>query len=1379
MSQPNPVHKSQEQINKAKGNTAGRDFVFAPQQIYIETQIVEISTEKVTQKELIKSSPYKGLKRFNQSDRAYFFGRDEAIAKLFNAVNKSSLTLVLGASGSGKSSLVRAGLIPEFKKSLETGELYDFVFTPDQNPFESLYRCLLSEEKDYNFREAEAKIALEAKTKTIPQIIDTLKQNEEKWFLFVDQFEQLFTICTDSEKRQNFIKGIVEVAEKKDNSVRIVLAMRSDFLEKLNPYPELGAIANQDNLHLVTQMYPDELRQAIEQPAAKHGVVFEPGLVEQIIKEVEGQSGYLPLLQHTLDLLWQKECTTKSTDGRLCIENRVLNKTSYAALGGVRGSLQNYVDDVYQRICQENEKGELITKQIFLKLVNIVESDSGSRAVSRRAYRNEFVGDTVKDILQWLIDRNLLVSNYKYSSKEEPLSLANTTYKHNATVEIAHEILLSSWDKLKRWLEEEKEAIILKNWLADETRRWLEARSKDKAQASDELLRGSRLEQIIEFQQENAFEKLGGLSQPEEKYINTSLKQRDREKRRLQWTIGGLTFGLVAISIFAGIAIKQSYQSRINEIDALSNSSEAFSTSNQELDALIAGIKAGRKIQDNIFQVDTEIKFKLIGRLQNIFYRIEEINRLEGHQEDIGNVIFSPDGQTIATTTENYSIDKSGDNDNTLKLWNLEGKLINTLEHETGFKYIVFSPDSQIIAAITHSNIIKLWNREGKLLHTFEANVDDVSKIVFSPDSKSILSFVGYKDGKTELWNMKGELLSSFEYTHDVLFSPDGNIIASRGTYDNTIKLWNFEGKLLETIYKTDVDVDDELIFSPDGQIIASASQDNSIRLWNIQGELLHILKGHTGKVYETLFSPDGKNIIFIGANRDETNYEIGQWNLQGKLLNLLNVESLGNIALTPVGQTIITFDRRNSNIKMWDFQGKLLYTLPNHIGGVNEVIFSPDGQTIAAISNDATVKLWNMEGELLHSFFLNGYASRDWSIEFSPNSKTIASTGHGNSVKLWNLERELLYSLNGHGGGVNRVVFSPNRQIVASENDDSTVKLWNTKGKLIHVFNGHGKKNNVKSVVFSPDSKTIASIGWDKKIRLWNMEGEFIHSFSNSEDNFNSIVFSPNGKIIATGGENKIVKLWDLQGKLIDSLEDHNDAVNTITFSPNGKFIASGSEDKMVKLWNIEGKLLHTLEGHQYGISELVFSPDGQIVASVDGGYSAKLWNIEGKLIHSFEPSNSDISNLTFSPNGQMIAANSGDTNLSLLNLEGELLHTLQGHTDDIIKIAFSSDSKFIVSASWDRTVKLWNLEGELIHSFNGHEDWIQGMALSQDRNKQIIASASNDETIKLWSLDLDEVLDRGCDWARDYLTNNPNVSEEDRKLCNTTKSTNSSQFH
>ncbi len=569
MNEQSPDSQSQIQDNIVRDTKVSGDLIFAPVQIgtKIETQIVEISVAKVTQQPLIKTSPYQGLKRFNLKDRERFFGRDKLIARLFEAVNRSSLSLVLGASGSGKSSAVRAGLIPELKKSLESSKFYNFIFTPHEDPFESLYRCLLSEEKDYSFRESEAKIARKAEADTLPEVIRSLKKDDERWLIFVDQFEELFTSCPDLDKRNNFIESLVRVANFGDSSVKIMLAMRADFLEQLSSYPALGAIANENNIHLVTDMHPDELRQAIEQPAAKHGVVFEEGLVKQIIAEVKGQKGYLPLLQYTLDLLWQIECSTVGADGRLKIENRTLNKTSYVALEGVRGALQKRVNEIYNHLNQEEQSA---TKQIFAKLVNIVDTESGSKTVSRRANRSEFVGESVNNTLQTFIDENLLVSSAEDLSSETLQVSDSESSKQAATVEIAHEILLSSWDRLKRWIEQEKEAIILKNWLASETRRWQKIRAEDESKAREELLKGSRLEQVVEFRKKDAFQNIGGLRAEENEFIDASVAETERLEKekearrkrdiRTAWGIAGGS--LIAVVVSTGLFFTARYQQK-------------------------------------------------------------------------------------------------------------------------------------------------------------------------------------------------------------------------------------------------------------------------------------------------------------------------------------------------------------------------------------------------------------------------------------------------------------------------------------------------------------------------------------------------------------------------------------------------------------------------------------------------------------------------------------------------------------------------------------------------------------------------------------------------------------------------------------------------
>ncbi|WP_414542398.1 ATP-binding protein [Nostoc sp. CCY0012] len=509
-------------------NGQGNVLTFAPVQhvTQIATQIIQVSPEKVTQLPLKLASPYKGLMRFNATDRDYFFGRDKLIARLLNAVNNSSFSVVLGASGSGKSSVVRAGVIPELQKSLTVEQrFYNFIFTPRQNPFESLYQCLQNEEKDYKFTESQAAIARQVNSQTLQELIHTLKKPHERWLFFIDQFEELFTNGNDTKIRQCFIDGLVQVANAGDSMVRIVLAMRADFLEEFSFYPTLGALTNQNNIHLVTDMHPDELRLAVEQPAALHGVVFETGLVERIIKDVQGQKGYLPLLQYTLDLLWTMECQLMGANNRPHIADRHLNITSYNAIGGVRGALQKRVNEIYNDLRANQQK---VTQQIFLALVNISESESGRKPVSRPAYRREFAKDTeTVETLTTFINANLLVSSHEATNSGDVLSLS----QQNATVAIAHEILLYSWDKLQQWIRDQEEAIILRNWLADETNRWHKVRQIDAEKAREELLRGTRLEQIFTLREKQVFAQLRDLNTEEHEYIDVSIAERDRFRK--------------------------------------------------------------------------------------------------------------------------------------------------------------------------------------------------------------------------------------------------------------------------------------------------------------------------------------------------------------------------------------------------------------------------------------------------------------------------------------------------------------------------------------------------------------------------------------------------------------------------------------------------------------------------------------------------------------------------------------------------------------------------------------------------------------------------------------------------------------------------------
>jgi WD40 repeat protein len=1204
MSQSTPDHQLQEQDNLIKDTTVGRDLVFAPVQIgtKIETQIVQISVSKVTQQPLIKSSPYKGLKRFNVKDRDRFFGRDKLIARLLDAVNRSNLSLVLGASGSGKSSVVRAGLIPEIEKSLESQTFYDFIFTPNQDPFDSLYRCLLSEEKDYSFRKAEAEIAKEAKADTLPKVISRLRKNEERWLIFVDQFEELFTICDDPGKRKNFVTGLVQIAKSKNSFVKIVLAMRSDFLEQFSFYPDLGAIANQNNIHLVTEMYPDELRQAIEQPAAKHGVVFEEGLVEQIIKEVEGQKGYLPLLQYTLNLLWENECNTPSADGRFEIEDRTLNEASYRALEGVRGALQNRVNGIYRNLNQDEQTS---TKQMFLKLVNIVDTESGSKAVSRRAYRDEFVGESVEKLLEQFIDANLLVSSSNYSKPEELQTSDKNRLKQSATVEIAHEILLASWDKLKGWLAEEKEAIVQKNLLASEVRRWQETLLKDKLNAQEDLLKGSRLAQVVEFRDKDAFQNLGGLSEQEEKFINTSVEEKERlqqrdlkiaqdlaeanakalqeaekreeeqKKANKKLIYGSIFLGFVSfVAIGVGVlAWQKTQQAELNQAESLGRYAVSLVVNeHRDLDAFVQAIKAGR-----ILQTQHTTNPIVVNALQEALSNQTEQNRLIGHKDVVWSVAISNKGKTLV----------SGSGDNTIKVWDLEkGVLLHTLQgHKGGVWSVAISPDGKTLFSGGKDKTIKIWDLEkGGDPRTLQGHTDGIWSLVISPDGKTLFS--GSKDKTIKIWNLeKGgdprTLQGHTDWVKSLALSADGKTLVS-GSYDETIKVWDLEkGGDPRTLrgHKSSVT---SLSLSADGKTLVSSSfVDNTIKIWNLEkGGDPEILEDNTYGITSVALSPDGKTLVFAGQD------------------NTINT------------------------IKVWDLGNEvLLNTFQGHTDAVKSLALSNDGKTLVSGSQDITIKVWNLKKEREpltlqgHTGTINRVARKGDSVVLSDDRKTLVSGGGDNTIKVWNLEKGgVPRTLQGHTDWVKSLALSADGKTLVSDSYDATIKVWDLeKGGDPRILRGH--KSPVTSLSLSADGKTLVSGSDDKTIKIWDLEkGGDPRTLQGHTAGGKSLALSADGKTLVSGGDDKTIKVWDLEkGGDPRTFQGHQHSVLSLFLSVDNKTLVSGSGDNTIKIWDLErGVLLNTLRGHTGWVNSVALSRDGKILVSGSFDGTIKVWDFD-----------------------------------------------------------------------------------------------------------------------------------------------------------------------
>jgi WD40 repeat protein/serine/threonine protein kinase len=1176
------------------------------------------------------TNPFAGLGAFQEADADRFFGRNHDITSLLGKLRSLPLVAVTGPSGAGKSSLVRAGVIPALKSS---GEGWDAIVTrPGREPLAALAEALLAlagrasaihpergPERGLAGVADEApaeRDAILARLRTEPGYLGiTLRAwaraKRRRLLLFVDQFEELYTLGAGDEERSRVLACLGAAADDVTSPLRVILSLRSDFLDRLvEQRTFLDAVTQ--GLTFLAPLDRDSLREALIGPLQACDHRFEsPAMVEGILDELEATRSPLPLLQFTADKLWARRDRGQ----------RVLTESSLRALGGVSGALASHAEDTLSRMPAAHRG---LVREIFRQLVTA----DGTRAIlTRRELRQILASVSASGeadaVIEELVRARLLVTSDGETD--------------DAHVEVAHEALLSSWPRLVAWQREDAEGVRLRDQLRAAARQWVE-----RGRPRGILWRGDAL---LEYRVWRSRYR-GSLTEDEEAFARASLHDEARRRRRrgiaLAAAFAGLALGLVLV-----LALNSRTARERDRAASLANESRQrlialyLEQGRQRLadgDALraFAYLAEARKSGDQ----STALGF-LLARARHALDG--QLLVLRGHEGPIWDARFSPDGTRIATgssdktariwdaatgallhtlsgfTADVYRVRFSPDGtcvlaaswDGTARVWDVAtGALLWTADYEDRVLDAEFGPDGTFAATTGFGNTIALWNTaDGRRLRTLVGHTERVIAMELSPDGDHLVT--GSEDGTARVWDpATGALLSTSEghgaAVHALAVSPDSRLAASTSWSGRVRVISLRDGRSLELAGHDDQIHD--VAFSPDGTRLVTASEDRTARVWDTAtGALLHTLEGHDCGVRRTLFTRDGQSVLTFAIDGTARRWSAATGQLEWTFLG--HRDGIWSAQLDPGGERLLTASS-DGTVRVWRAQQQRHLRAVRAPGSVlTHASLAPDGQRIAAIDRDGTVRVWDGQGTVTATMeAVYEPHSLPHRVAWSPDGERLLSSG-GARVVIWDARTGAQVSEVERGAGNLHASWSRDGARIVTGSHDGTIELRDARtGALLQTLTGHAM--HVTWAELDPSGRRVLSASMDLTVRIWDLAtGVPLRTLTAHRLLVMSARYSMDGALLITASGDTTARIFTADGDPIQLLEGHTSMVHDAVLGPDNRLAATAGQDGTARVWDrTTGTMLWSVDFGKRPVTSVEFGRDGRSLLLATGDTAAVL---------------------------------------------------------------------------------------------------------------------------------------------------------------------------